>query len=235
MKNNIEIIGLLVCMICSCSKSDDVPIGPPEISYDQTQYKTSFYKAGSSVAPTVDWKGDKGRFGLLNSRKGVSINTETGIINWDKTLPLGSARANQLDVLAYNNAGEDTVLEMGIENKFEGLFKGSYEPGGFIVLGSKFFAEFNFMSNKLEGVLIAEDDNGVVVDTSPIEGSWQREGNIITAEYTFVGAPEVNPRFIKATINYSKTEAYLEGRFGTNLEDNGFFYSEFKFHLNTPE
>ena len=80
-------------------------------------------KAGQSVAPTL-----KGTDTILfslgnNTTAGISINAQTGVINWTNQVPAGSYN---LRVYAKNNAGVDSVTYLfSLHDTLQGL---SYSP-----------------------------------------------------------------------------------------------------------
>ena len=82
-------------------------------------------KAGQSVAPT--FKGtDIDLFSLGNTTAGISINAQTGVINWTNQVPAGSYN---LRVYAKNNAGVDSVSYIfSLHDTLQGL---SYNPDTF--------------------------------------------------------------------------------------------------------
>ncbi len=227
MKNKIVLLGiLLVSTYCSCSKSDDVIIAAPELSYVQ-EIKATFFEEGSTTPPSVNWNGDVGSFGLQNSTEGITIDQQTGIIDWGRSLPLGT---NSIKVVAFNNAGTMTST-VQLENIFVGKFKGSYVHGGFSPVGSTFAAEFNFKANGLlDGAIIFTDGDGVTSEPTLIEGTWTIVGNELSAEYLLKLEILQTPKFIKATVAHSETGAYIKGRFGRDIDNEG-LYSEFLFDL----
>ena len=143
MKNRNNILVLLTtCLFWACSKSDEGSIAAPEVNYNQ-ELTATFFTAGKSDPPEVDWNGNVGQFGLNNIVEGISINEETGVIAWGKSLPLGS---HNLEVIAFNDAGS-TFITIAIKNELEGNFKGSYLPSIVKVGASDFTIALQFQGD----------------------------------------------------------------------------------------
>ena len=209
------IYGILVlCLLFACSKSDDVKIAAPELMYNQNRYTTLFYDIGNSAPPTIDWNGDVGQFGLENVINGISIDSNTGIISWNKIVPLGE---NSIKVLAFNNAGT-TLTTILLQNEFAGNFKGPYSPVLIPIGATDFLVAFNFMENGTLTGVISHTDVFEVVMSESIVGTWTIDGNEINGEYFYEQFEDSNPLFIHGLITYSPTEASIEGRFGSVLD-----------------
>ena len=199
MKRFIYSILVFVVVLHSCSRSDDGASGPPELNYNQS-LTASFFTAGSSAAPTVNWNGDQGQFGLQNVVEGVSIDRNTGVISWTKDLALG---VSEVTVLAFNNAGtaSETVT---IENQFQGDFSGTYTLEGTTRDLDLNFAPDNTAVLKTYGLIIRE-----------MTGTWTREDNVIKGD--FDSPDEMLIYIIDGTLGNAKTGeigSRLAGKFG---------------------
>ncbi|NAS11868.1 hypothetical protein [Poritiphilus flavus] len=198
--SNIFYTGLLLWMSLACSKSDD-EISPPELRFSE-EVITPFYTAGSSAPPMVNWNGNKGRFGIKNAVKGISIDSNSGIVSWKKTLPTG---LNVIEVLAFNNAGSTSAF-LEIEHLFHGEFKGLFDTF-ILVEGEPIFINLKFNP---EGSCSYEHFS------TSVEGFWEISKDSINALFFFEGE-EVDQRFLKGIVVHTNEEAYIEGVMGFEL------------------
>jgi hypothetical protein len=68
---------------------DNQPFLPPEqLSYSVSKTLAN-QGGGNSVSPSVNWHNNSGKFSLQPQIQGVSIDSNTGIISWDSTVPNG--------------------------------------------------------------------------------------------------------------------------------------------------
>ncbi|GAA5038933.1 hypothetical protein GCM10011506_37410 [Marivirga lumbricoides] len=167
---------LLSVMLTSCLE-DDSDQGPlvqkPTVTYDDTTITISFFTEGNSGAPNFDWNGDQGSFSLANAIEGLDINTTTGVLSWAKTLMPGTY---DVQVLATNSAGQ-TVINMTLNNQFQGVFTGTYDNSGF----------FEFQFNE-EGSLVVRANSESSPDVA--NGTWTLDDNTIIANYEYEEASD---------------------------------------------
>lgn len=218
MNKLIKIIGIIgCCAFLGCSKSDDgKSYAAPEISYGQNTIETPFHTTGSSVLPTIDWNGNVGSFGLENTMESVSIDAKTGLVSWGKTLRLGT---NTIKIIAFNNAGSNSTT-LQLEHAFIGNFKGDYDPFH-TPMFTWLLIEFNFRNNgALAGFTQRKDLDGIILSTTPLEGTWSRIGNNINAEFILKeDGAESELLVLKGTLAYSEMEAYIDGTFQPEIDD----------------
>lgn len=122
---------LSIFIFTSCSKDDSADVQEPQppqsgspinFSYNTPQVDIAFYSAGSISAPNVDWNGETGTFSLQGTYQGVTINSTTGILSFNKELPLGETVVN---VKAENSHGF-TTAQVELKHSFEGNFAGGW-------------------------------------------------------------------------------------------------------------
>ena len=120
---------LLLCLAQSCEQiaelTGDASIDAPEVAYATTNYTATFYTAGSSSAPSVDWNGDQGTFSLGTDVEGLSVNSTTGQLQWTKVLPVGT---HEVEVVVANSEGQ-VVVPITVENLPAGTFTGTDSRG----------------------------------------------------------------------------------------------------------
>ena len=88
---------------------------PSGFIYTPNTIETQLGQSGNSINPEVNWNNDKGLFKLDTDIKGISINTQTGVINWSAQLQVGP---HILIVTAYNSSGNvTTTFTLTIKNK----------------------------------------------------------------------------------------------------------------------
>ena len=200
MKKKLLYMVVLTGVLYSCSKSDDENISAPEVTYQQT-LTACLFQEGSSAAPTINWNGDEGQFGLQDLVEGVSINPQTGVILWDKTLALG---LSEITVLAFNNGGTTTTT-VTIDNQLVGNFGGSYT--------------FETFSNDLD-LNFSKEGTGVLVDHGvPLEqlmGNWTIEDGILEAVYPELDQPITH--YIDGQITISQTGVTIHGKYSRGYQ-----------------
>ncbi len=208
MKRKFSTLVLLFGIIYSCSKSDDV--GPPQFAYAQP-LEACFFQEGNSLAPSVDWNGDQGQFALQDLVESVTLDAQTGVISWDKTLAPG---LSNFSVLASNQAGTRSTT-VSIENILVGNFGGSYSLGG-----SSYDLDLNF----------TKDGTGTLVVHGPafrqIEGSWTIEDGLFTGE--FQDPEDSFTYFMDGELTITKTGAKIAGTFTAS---NGYVFIPGSFEL----
>lgn len=193
------VIATLVFASCSEKEEEPTPTliqSGPEISYAETSFETTFHAEGSSNVPTLNWNGEVGTLSLSNFIQGINLNSDNGVLSWYKSLPLG---LSEVTVVATNSIGQKTVT-LQIENEFKGDFKGGYngDPNSQAITVSDF--KLNFKS---DGSMTASDFG------SPALGDWTRDGNTITAVYSYNGGSSFYT--VVGELKYNNAVAELEG------------------------
>jgi len=208
MKSNIISISVLgILLFCLSCKNDDEgfiqQISAPTVLLPNANITATFFTEGQTEAPIINWNGSTGVFSIASNIIGISVNENTGIISWDKSLLLGS---NTIELVATNSAGQTSVNVM-IDNNFSGNFEGSYnlDPNS-TTTPTPFAMNFN------------EDGTMVAIGTSEAPGTWTMSGNTITSLYVTVSGSD---HIAVVDLIYSDTEATLTGLFsnGTTLSD----------------
>lgn len=171
-KSKFAVLALLFLTFASCSNDDDnddsPAVQPPSITYAATNLNATFFHAGNSNAPTVNWNGNPGSFSLATPVTGLTINTTTGVLNWTKDLPID---IHTLQVVATNSAGQTTV-NLTLDNPLQGVFTGTYD--------SILFFQVEFIEN---GTMLLRANSETNPDTGT--GTWTKNGNIIAIDYTY--------------------------------------------------
>jgi len=197
MKLKTLILLTIVLALFSCTNDESSEIVNPKISFSNNNQVTSFYTEGSFEKPSIDWGGETGTLNLGALITGVSLDASSGIISWTKELSLGE---HTIEITATNSAGESKAA-LVLTNNFEGDFTGGYnkDPNS-TTLSDDFIINFNS-----DGTMQAED----VVVSSIATGTWTRNNDIITIEYTFNGTSFLSIVF---ELVYNESGAYLEGQ-----------------------
>jgi len=161
----------VIFAVFACS-SDDDPVLAPTVTLDNADLTATFFTEGQVEVPTVEWNGNVGTFSLESNITGTSVDTNTGVISWDKSLPLGM---NTIQLKASNSAGY-TSINVTVENEFSGNFDGNYnsDPNSTDTTNS---FEMNFNA---DGTMMAIDGG-----SSEATGTWSISGNTITSVYSY--------------------------------------------------
>jgi hypothetical protein len=194
----LAIIGLCSAVAAlGCSSDSTGPeILAPTLSFGTTMLSTPYFTAGAGTAPTIAWNGETGTLALASAVQGVSIDSNTGIVSWDRSLPLGT---NAVEVVASNSAGSDRVT-LTIESEFQGQFVGGYN-GDPTTQTLPYVFEMAFGSDGSVTVLDAGTNTGV--------GTWTRAGTVVTAVYSYNGGTTFFT--VEGTVTHTASEATLEG------------------------
>ncbi|MET2986407.1 hypothetical protein [Aureibaculum conchae] len=184
----------LIFLVFSCSSDD--PISEPTIAIANTNLTTSFFTEGEVETPTVQWNGDNGTFSLGSNITGTSIDANTGVISWDKSLPIGT---NTIEIIATNSAGQ-TSINVIVENEFSGNFEGGYNSNPNSTEMNNDF-EMNFNADGTMNVLDGGSSEGI--------GTWTASGDIITSVYSYNGGSSYFT--VVTDLVYSETEADITG------------------------
>ncbi|MEO9893627.1 hypothetical protein [Aurantibacter sp.] len=198
---NLNFILTILLLITACSKNDDTIVLAPEFIVEP-MLTANYFQHGEGPLPEVHWNGNRGKFGLENTIKGLSINKETGQLSWDNSMPVG---VHTITIFAYNEAGKK-LESLIINNQFQGTFKGTFstnsnfsytlfkvmeiifnENGTFIgnsqselkdgdILGPNYFSgNYVLIDNKMNGTLQYEDNES----TYPLEADLNKQGKLI--------------------------------------------------------
>jgi hypothetical protein len=168
----------------------------PTVSYSETNLKATFFTEGSSPTPSLSWNGDQGTVSLSGEPAGVSVNSTTGRINWERTLPPGE---HTFDVVVSNSEGQ-VVVPMTLENPLSGNFDGTY--GG----------AYDFRMEIMEDGSIT-----LFADGETARGSWQLENDKFTAYYTYDNYPDIDYTLLADVLQSSASASlvgdYYNGRY----------------------
>ncbi|GGH67437.1 hypothetical protein GCM10011379_22720 [Filimonas zeae] len=63
---------------------------PTGLSYTPNSASIALGAVGSSATPAIKWRGEVGTFSISGAPTGVTINTTSGVISWDNTVPAGA-------------------------------------------------------------------------------------------------------------------------------------------------
>lgn len=195
-----------VFLLLGCSKNDDAVISPPELSVSSI-LSASFFQHGESPMPEVQWNGSQGKFGLENTLQGLSLNSETGQLSWNSSLPLG---VHTVTLFAYNEAGKD-LASLTINNQFQGTFRGSFQSNStftsvlFKVMEIVFKADGTF-----QGYGQSELDSGEILGPNYFKGNYTLIENKMEGTLQYDGG-SVNP--FEAVLNHNGQLAKLTGSY----------------------
>lgn len=194
---------LIFIFATACSSDDDSGTNTPNaslptVSYANSSIDATFFEAGNSAAPNITWNGNVGTFSLAAPLQGLSINANTGALSWTKLLPQGQ---HAIEVLVANSAGQKSV-NLTLENIFFGNF--SYR------LENKCSYEVYFSK---DGSLTVKYMKGQSVLAN---GTWEIQGNELTANYTFINDNEMNS--MRAQVMHTLAEVKLEGDWFNGLD-----------------
>jgi len=188
---------IFIFTVFACSNDDDdKPALAPTVTLASTDLKTSFFTEGATEAPTVNWNGNVGVFSLDSNITGVSVDANTGVISWDKSLLIGTY---DIKLIATNSDGQASI-DIALESQFAGNFDGAYNTDPTSTdLTTDFELDFN-----ADGTMVARSGGG-----SDGPGTWTKSGNTITSVYSYTNG---NTYFtVVADLTYSSTEATIAG------------------------
>lgn len=188
-------LSLLLLLTTSCDPDavNDLlsSVDEPTVSYSETTLEATFFQEGNSPTPSISWNGDQGSATLSGEPNGVTINSTTGRISWDKTLPPGD---HDFDVVVANDEGQ-VVVPMTIENPISGTFDGTY--GG----------SYDFMIE-----IAAAGTITVFADGETASGTYAIEDGRFTAYYVYDNYPDLDYSIL-ADVNQTGTEATVAGEY----------------------
>lgn len=195
----------VLCVLLSCSKSDDANKAAPTVNYSQ-ELKATFFTEGQSAPTQVNWHGDVGRFGLQEAIEGLTIDEKTGIVSWGKLLPPG---VHSINIIAYNNAGT-TTIPVTIENPLHGRFRGDLFPAVYEIGNTDFMIEFDFKKDgSLSGSTQLKNSEGDTVGPYEFFGNFNVEKNEVSGSFQYEEVADPIP--FGGSINQTEQKAVLTG------------------------
>ncbi len=193
--NKISTFALFFMLLISSCKKDD-PVEVPTISYVSNIMEARFFTGGNSSIPTIDWGGEKGTLSISRSIDGLSINASTGVLNWNRVLPIGS---HTFEVVASNSAGASSV-SITINNRLQGKFVGTYtDPGGSYYFATTF---------SKDGTVVVETKDGNN-NSVPADGLWKLNGSEVQVDYRYSPTDKYS---LKGTLTQTVSEATYSGK-----------------------
>ncbi|MBQ4913851.1 hypothetical protein J8L85_05340 [Maribacter sp. MMG018] len=160
---------VIVLVITACSKNDDDAVVKAPVLSVTPNLTASYFHNGEGPLPEVQWNGDRGKFGLENKIQGLSIDSETGQLSWDPSLPIG---VHTVILFAYNEAGKD-LASLTINNPFQGTFRGTYQPSTSLSNILYRTMEINFnIDRTLSGYTQSELDDGTLLGPYYFSGNY---------------------------------------------------------------
>ncbi|NJB71571.1 hypothetical protein GGR42_002033 [Saonia flava] len=198
------IVGICISLITSCSKEDNTPI--VTFHYSTDIFEISYQSEGTIPAPTMDWPVEKGIFALKNAINGLVIDSNTGAITIEKSLPVG-----EHEVVVYAIDNKDTwitnfILDYTLKNAFLKGGQNNNPDSMFDILIDRNLSLYNdgTLTIEIDG---EEDSKGV--------GVWSLEGNNFKMQLCTYCA-DINP----LDIPLYDEHAYYEGTL-RYAEDDG--------------
>ena len=159
---------ILIASLQSCNK-DGAPVVEAPVLSVTPNLSASYFQNGEGPLPEVQWNGDQGKFGLENTIQGLSIDSETGQLSWDPSLPIG---VHTVILFAYNEAGKD-LASLTINNPFQGILKGTYLPSTSLSNILYRTMEINFnIDGTLSGYTQSELDDGTILGPNYFSGNY---------------------------------------------------------------
>ena len=154
-----------------------------------------------------------GTISLSNAVPGISVDGVTGVVSWDRSLPLG---VNAVQVRATNPV-DTYVVDLTIENYFEASFTGGFneDPSSQeLPLGMA------MTFNRDGSMTMVVDDGNCTGQQCEGNGTWSMNASTVTVRYRFphVGADGSDPFRADGELAYSNAEAELAG---TWFNENG--------------
>ncbi|WP_299259317.1 hypothetical protein [uncultured Aquimarina sp.] len=215
----IKYIGalLLFLIINACNNDDDT--NGLRIVYEENFIETFFLEAGETLPPAVNWSGERGIFSAttlpntapddLFNRSNLSIDEQTGVLSWDRSIPLGETEI----FITASNSIESTTVIVTIKNTFiEGLFYGGFNNDVNDNSNASFDSgSINFTKEGTAGLLGINDG-----DIFSMEGTWTIDESIMTVNF------DTDNRVLKGYMNGRSGEpaATFTGQWGEGLDQN---------------
>ncbi|RDY59898.1 hypothetical protein DX873_11140 [Flagellimonas nanhaiensis] len=180
----------------ACSKDANDP--PVTFAYASDVFEVEFRSTVTLQAPTMEWPGDKGTFSLKEDLEGLSINQNTGAIEIERHLPLGTH-----EIVVNAISGEkswETSLELN------NVLKDSFWSGGH---------NNDPMSDEIDydRQFWLFEDGTLEVEIIGVAGSkgvgvWSLDGNTFSMHYCTY-CEDANPQDIPNTDEHSYYEGTL--------------------------
>lgn len=214
MKNLLYYLtACLIILTTSCSNDDNNPevlVLVPVIGVDSENVEADFFTEGSLAAPAINWGGEEGSLELNSPIQGVNLNAVTGVITYDKSLPVGES---VIQFVASNSAGQ-TTQSITINNRFSGSFTGEYTSGD-----NQDFIFTHKANYNEDGSYTGEDSNNADSTTT---GTWTLSGNTISSTYTYDSGS--SPLTIEVDLTQSTSDATLNGAWhsGASVSEDSF-------------
>ena len=187
------LLSLLLITSAGCEQIDDLAgggIDKPTVSYSSTTFDATFFEAGSSSAPSLDWNGEQGSVSLGSSITGLSVNSTTGKLEWTKLLPPGTHEA---EVVVSNSEGQ-VVVPVTINNPLSGDFDGTYAG-----------------SNDFRFEIFADGSMLLYADGTQATGTWAiNDDGDFTGYYVYDDYPDVDYTLL-ADIDQTNARVTLVG------------------------
>ncbi|WP_299314290.1 hypothetical protein [uncultured Aquimarina sp.] len=215
----IKYIGVLLffVIINACNNDDDS--NDLRIVYEENFIETLFLETGETEPPVVNWSGERGIFSAttlpntapddLFNRNNLSIDEQTGVLSWDRSIPLGETEI----FITASNSIESTTVIVTIKNTFiEGLFYGGFNNDVNDNSNASFDSgSINFTKEGTAGLLGINDG-----DIFSMEGTWTIDESIMTVNF------DTDNRVLKGYINGRSGEpaATFTGQWGEGLDQN---------------
>ncbi|MBD0777595.1 hypothetical protein HPE56_07305 [Maribacter sp. ANRC-HE7] len=181
---------VIVLVITACSKNDDDAVVEAPVLSITPNLTASYFQQGESPLPEVQWNGDQGKFGLENTTQGLSIDTETGQLSWDPSLPIG---VHTVILFAYNEAGKD-LASLTISNPFQGIFKGTYTTN--ISFSNTLFQIMEMVFNTdgtFSGYSQIELDDGTLLGPNYFSGNYMLLDTKMEGTFEYEDSESTNP------------------------------------------
>lgn len=201
MKNLIySLSAVLLLLTISCSEDNPLieQVDAPIFALANNAIEVDFLTEGVLQAPSIRWSGEEGTFEISPAITGISVNALTGVISYNKTIPIGETT---LSLIAKNSAGQ-AVQQVVINNLFFGSFNGEYTNGD----NDNFGRTHKSVYNK-DGTYTGEDNGNTSSNTT---GTWSINGDVLTASYRY-GDTAGSDYIFETTLKYSPEGATLDG------------------------
>ncbi|WP_461532894.1 hypothetical protein [Sinomicrobium sp.] len=188
---------LLGILIFSCFESIDDSSETPTLEAI-AEIEAVFFTEGSSKAPVVNWKENKGTFVLTSDPvQGLSIDQNTGVLCWTKDLPIGE---HIVEITAINSKGSSSRTIV-INNPLQGTFRGLSD----FILDK----EINKASFKTEMKFTPDGNMTGSSDEYQLVGNWKLSEGELYVEFTFDPNGEALRFSVAHPLSFSDDAVYL--------------------------
>ncbi|CAM1372946.1 hypothetical protein [Tenacibaculum xiamenense] len=188
-----RIVIVFFVILLSCSKEDEVD--KLNISYEQELIEVDFLTTGETAEPTVNWNQNKGFFKATSRQfhgdefvgRVVFLDSLTGVLSWNKRLPLGE---NKIEVTAVGDSSEASVIVI-IKNSFKkGFFVGGFSDEVPEEIDYSIVTYDTFMRLEENGSTTMWND--VPLTNVIAFGEWYMNRSQITIKYSRESQPDEN-------------------------------------------